>query len=86
MIDVDRTDRETFGERVRRYRKRHRMTSHDLDRAAGFSLGYTSRIENDRSRPSLNSAKALARALDMTLDQLVGSLESEPPPAVEVAS
>lgn len=79
---------ETFGRRLRYERERQELTLSDLSRAAGFAQGrgknsrreVICRYERGDTVPLLSTAKRLAEALGITLDELV----TEPPPDTTV--
>ena len=73
------TTTETFGARVKRLREERKITSaSDLDELAGLSRGHTWLIESgERGKsPSANTARKLASALGVTLDELLEGTET----------
>ena len=57
---------------VRALRLARDLSTHDLDRSAGLSIGVTSRIENQkRPRVEMKTVRALAGALGVSVDALV---------------
>lgn len=75
-----------FGERLRALREERALTQAALARAAGLSQGNLARIENGDRSPTLGSLAKLARALGLTLAELVEpSSERVPTPKAEKA-
>lgn len=66
------TNCSAVGDRVRRYRKERGWTQAQLGRATGLSAKTISAIERGRERPLERSARALAEALGVELDRLLG--------------
>jgi transcriptional regulator with XRE-family HTH domain len=63
--------RRVVGVTIRRRRKALDMTQADLAQRARLTQGYISQLESGRSKaPSLQVAQRLARALDMSLEEL----------------
>lgn len=58
---------ETFGELLREWRQRRRLSQLELTLAAGVSARHLSFLETGRSRPSRDMALALAERLDVPL-------------------
>lgn len=67
-----------FGARVREARGRQGLTLDDLATAAGVSRATLSNIERGERSPSLNAATGVARALGVSLAQLLGEEERRP--------
>jgi transcriptional regulator with XRE-family HTH domain len=61
----------TFGEYVRRLRRRKRWQLQELAMATGLSATHLSRIENDNAVPNPDSVVRLANALDGELEQML---------------
>ena len=61
-----------FAKNLKRYRKQKKYSQKDL--AEKLNYGYTAvaNYESGRNEPSLDVLIALARALDVTVDELVG--------------
>ena len=68
----------TMGERIAHFRKRKQLTQEELGQALGVSNQAVSKWEKNTSLPDVMLLPHLARALDVTLDELYG-LESEAP-------
>jgi transcriptional regulator with XRE-family HTH domain len=79
-----RRQRDTLlGERLRRRRKILGLTAKRLARAAGVSPSYISQIERGKQTgPSLDVLGALAAALEVSLDTLLGMPAEEQPGAI----
>ena len=61
------------GPRLRAVRERHGATLTDVSRATGISLSTLSRIETGRRKPVLEVLLRLAKAYDVSLDELAGT-------------
>jgi transcriptional regulator with XRE-family HTH domain len=61
-----------FRDRMRRLRGLRGMTQEDLAVKAGVSIWSLCRMENGRSAITLDSAAAIAAALDATVDTMAG--------------
>jgi transcriptional regulator with XRE-family HTH domain len=63
--------RKEVGVTIRKRRKALNMTQAELAKRARLTQGYISLLESGRSKaPSLQVAQQIARALDMTLEEL----------------
>lgn len=60
----------TLGQRIRTTREARGQSQVNLAAAAGISQGYLSQLERDEREPTLSIAARLARALDISLDEL----------------
>lgn len=58
---------------IRVWRKHRGLTQHQLAEAAGISVPYLSQIELGERKGSTDVLVAIARALDLTLDDIVES-------------
>lgn len=67
-----------FGARVRAARTRQGLTLDDLAAAAGISRAALSNLERGEHSPSLTAASNVARALGISLAQLLGEEERRP--------
>ena len=65
----------TFGRELRGFRKRGHFSQEGLAEAAGLSRNYISDIERGVRNPSLLALVSLARALRVTVGELVGEVE-----------
>lgn len=68
---------ETFGPRLKRLRDAARLTQARLARIAGLAKSSVEQLERGRSPPALDSARRLARALEISINALLG--DPEPP-------
>ena len=73
---------ESFGQRLKRLRERAGLSQAQLAAAANIPIGTLRGAEYDRREPLVGTANKLARALGVSLDELVGS---ETNPAEEPA-
>jgi len=63
----------TLGERLRLLRMSHGLTQNDLARLAGVTRPLISRLErNQRAGINLKTARLLAQAMNISIDELVG--------------
>ncbi|MER7755132.1 helix-turn-helix transcriptional regulator [Kitasatospora sp. NPDC097643] len=62
-----------MGPRLRSARERHGATLTGVSRATGISLSTLSRIETGRRKPTLEVLLQLAKAYDVSLDELAGT-------------
>lgn len=77
----------SMGDRLRTLRKKRGLSQEALARAAGCSRSFIAKIEaGAREDVSLSLAVALARALNVTLDELAGLPRSEPQQAPTTAT
>ena len=67
-----------FGARVREARGQQGLTLEELAAAAGISRATLSNLERGEHSPSLNAATDVARALGVSLAQLLGEEERRP--------
>ena len=67
-----------FGARVREARSARGLTLEELATAAGISRATLSNLERGEHSPSLNAATDVARALGVSLSQLLGEEERRP--------
>ena len=73
MVPAAVADRLLDGENPLRVWRRHRgMTARDLAAAAGLSAAYVSELETGKKDGSITALKAIAAALQVDLDDLVG--------------
>ncbi|KKC39290.1 hypothetical protein WH87_03430 [Devosia epidermidihirudinis] len=64
-------DAPTLGERLRQRRKELGLTTRQLAKESGLTVGFISQIERDISRPSLTSLYSVARALNTSVDRFL---------------
>ena len=70
---ADPTDPIVLGRRIRYRRKRLRITLEELARTVGMAASALSLIENGKREPKLSALSAIAAALDMSVEQLLGT-------------
>lgn len=75
---MDAPTTETFGQRVARLRVAAKMTQEQLAAKAGIPLGSLRNHEYDHRRPRADAALALARALGVTVEELLVAPSSKP--------
>ena len=66
----------TLGERIRTVREARGLSQVSLADAAGISQGYLSQLEQDEREPSLSIAARIARALNLSLDDIAATVAS----------
>ena len=74
MHNFDPNSSSTLGADLRSLRKSRKMTIKELSTATEKSLGWISQIERDKSQPSIDDLKDLARVLNVPLSILFLSL------------
>lgn len=62
----------TFGERILSIRKRHKWSQDDLAKKVGTSAPIIGRYERNEIKPAIDTAKAIADELGVTVDFLLG--------------
>lgn len=62
----------TFGERILSIRKRLKWSQDDLAKKVGTSAPIIGRYERNEIKPAIDTAKAIADALGVTVDFLLG--------------
>ncbi|WP_089936037.1 helix-turn-helix domain-containing protein [Candidatus Entotheonella palauensis] len=73
----------TFGERLKMFRELAGLSQGELARKAGIHRATITAVENGRqANVNVFTARSLARALEISIDMLVGDSESELEPAV----
>ena len=63
----------TLGEQVTKLRKQKKLSQSDLGKKVGTSGDIIGRYERDEVKPSIEVASKIAKALDISLDYLVGN-------------
>ena len=66
-----------IGENIRAYRKKHDLTQEELAERLGVTYQSVSRWENGATYPDLELLPAIAQALSVTADELLGMPEVE---------
>ena len=67
----------TFGEKVALVRKQQKWTQGQLGQHTGTSGDMIGKYERDEVNPSIETAKRLADALEVSLDYLIGEAEAQ---------
>jgi transcriptional regulator with XRE-family HTH domain len=62
----------TFGDKITLMRKQKKLSQAELGKFAGINGDIVGKYERDKMKPSIETAKKLADALDVSLDYLVG--------------
>tara|TARA_R110002124_G_scaffold153244_1_gene320207 strand:- start:2320 stop:2640 length:321 start_codon:yes stop_codon:yes gene_type:complete len=63
----------SFGERLRQTREMRELSQSDLARLAGMQPSAIAHFEAERRKPSFDNIRALAQALKVTADYLLGA-------------
>ena len=61
-----------FGEKIAQIRKEKNLTQEDLEKATGINKRIISRYEKNQTIPSIEAAKKICIALNISLDLLLG--------------
>jgi transcriptional regulator with XRE-family HTH domain len=62
----------TFGQKITSVRKQKNMSQADLGKLSGVNGDIVGKYERDEMKPSIDTAKKIADALEVSLDYLVG--------------
>lgn len=65
----------TFGKRLTEVRKMKKLSQDDLAKKLGAQGAVIGRYERDEVKPSIEMAAAIAEALEVSLDYLVGNTD-----------
>jgi transcriptional regulator with XRE-family HTH domain len=65
----------TFGQKMIMVRKQKKMSQAELGKLSGVNGDIVGKYERDEMKPSIETAKKLADALEISLDYLVGEGE-----------
>ena len=68
---------ENYGEQIKSYRVKLGLTQNQVAAEMDVTPGYISNVENGRTAMSLRFLIYYAKLMGVTLDELVGNLESE---------
>lgn len=74
MFDAPYKQSDTFGKRIRKIRRHLDMTQEELANKVGTSRSHISLLEHDEYEPKLDTVKKIAKALKISLDELVKGL------------
>ena len=66
----------TFGARLRKIREMWQLNQSELARRTGMQPSAMAHFEAERRKPSFDNVRALAKALDVSADYLLGSTEA----------
>jgi transcriptional regulator with XRE-family HTH domain len=66
----------TFGTRLKRIREDRELSQSELAREAGMQPSAIAHFEADRRKPSFDNVRALAKALQVSADYLLGTGET----------
>lgn len=66
----------TFASRLRHIRDDRQLSQSELARLAGMQPSAIAHFEADRRKPSFDNVRALAKALDVSADYLLGENEA----------
>lgn len=73
---MPRSRNETFGARLKRIRLQRGLSQSDLAKMARMQPSAIAHFEADRRKPSFDNARALASALGISADYLLGTNEA----------
>lgn len=65
-----------FGKRLRDLRKEARLTQQELADESGLHITFIARLETGNRNPTLKSCAALARALGVSLSELMERIDA----------
>ena len=74
---MNQTDYENLGSRMKELRIQMHLTQAEVARALNVTPGYISNVENNRTAMSLRILIYYAKLLDLSLDSLIGRIDSE---------
>mgnify|MGYP000096835066 CR=1 FL=1 len=66
----------TFGERILSLRKKNKWSQDELAKKIGTSAPIIGRYERNEIKPSIDTAKNIADALEVTIDYLIGGSDT----------
>ena len=66
----------TFGERVLTLRKKNKWSQEELAKKVGTSAPIIGRYERNEIKPSIDTAKSISDALQVSIDYLVGGSDT----------
>lgn len=76
ILHEDTLDYTLIGQRIRRYRRAHRLSQEQLAERIGISVAHMSRIETGNTKLSLSILVKIALALDVQTDDLLTDTHS----------
>lgn len=74
---MNQIDYENLGSRMKELRIQMHLTQAEVARALNVTPGYISNVENNRTAMSLRILIYYAKLLDLSLDSLIGRIDSE---------
>ena len=74
---MNQIDYENLGSRMKELRIKMKLTQAEVARALNVTPGYISNVENNRTAMSLRILIYYARLLNISLDSLIGRIDSE---------
>lgn len=76
-MNMNQIDYENLGSRMKELRIQMHLTQAEVARALNVTPGYISNVENNRTAMSLRILIYYAKLLDLSLDSLIGRIDSE---------
>ena len=76
-MNMNQIDYENLGSRMKELRIQMHLTQAEVARALNVTPGYISNVENNRTAMSLRILIYYAKLLDLSLDCLIGTIDSE---------
>lgn len=67
----------SIGDKLKKLRKENNLTLKELHNLTGISISFISDIENKRRNPSIENLKTLAKALNVSPNELLGDAENK---------
>ena len=74
---MNQIDYENLGSRMKELRIKMKLTQAEVAKALNVTPGYISNVENNRTAMSLRILIYYARLLNISLDSLIGRIDSE---------
>ncbi len=82
--ETDRLEKPRFGIRLRHARKLRGLSLDELSTRVGLTEGYLSKIENDRSMPSIPTLHRIVEALGININALFSETERDGGPVLVI--
>ena len=76
-VNMNQIDYENLGTRMKELRIKMKLTQAEVAKALNVTPGYISNVENNRTAMSLRILIYYARLLNISLDSLIGRIDSE---------
>ena len=77
---MNQIDYENLGSRMKELRIKMKLTQAEVAKALNVTPGYISNVENNRTAMSLRILIYYARLLNISLDSLIGRIDTVPVP------